>query len=408
MSTNTLSPTDHEAIALFEKAVEKESIGLMSDAVQFYRRAFKLNEQVDFLYRQHKLPHLIKSLQLEKGKNSGYRLDENKVKSINVDTLLHQFKQLDIDEHYDKCDNGPSPLVYLPNDIWIHILEYLVDDNVESWFKMSITCKKFAYLGFASSSIWRNLCYHVYPKQVYHDEDEQIVYQFKNDEVLALLPQYDNSWKKLLTCKPFVKFYGCYISIVNYYSEGGRKEFSSTNLWSNPVKIITYYRYLRFYPNGDVIKVLSILPPTQVVSHLSRMNSSIPVTAVDHPANPAAAAAAAATPVPAPAPTASSRQDKKNQHKIYKGKWSMSDNGRIHIVLDQGSVPYYAFHYIFQIDTLGHINKHGKLSWLDYYAIRKKMHELDDDDRIGELSQFSLRNEKAFKFSRVRSYTLDN
>ncbi|RLV93266.1 F-box protein HRT3 [Spathaspora sp. JA1] len=396
---STLSSTDHEAIDLFEKGVEKESIGSMSDAVEFYRRAFKINQQVDSLYRQYKLPTLIKSIQLERGKNSGFRLDETKVRLINVDNLLTQFKQLDIID--------ASPLYYLPNDIWINILEYLVDLNVESWFKMSITCKKFAHLGFSTSSIWRTLCFKVYPNQIYQSEpvkqaeDEQVeepeqrqsTYKLSQDDILKLYAKHNKSWKQTLIHNPFVKFLGCYISIINYYSEGGRKEFSSTNLWTNPIRIITYYRYLRFYPNGDVIKVLTILPPNQVVPHLSRTNDHIPTTTID------------ATTVGAPT-AAPKHQDKK--HKIYHGKWSMSKTGRIHIIIEKGSVPYYTFHYQFQIDTLGNINKHGKLNWIDYYAIRKPVNELDEDDRIGELTPFTIRNEKSFKFSRVRSYTLDN
>ena len=62
-----------------------------------------------------------------------------------------------------------SPLVHLPNDIWTYILEILIHCSPESWFKMSITCKKFAYLGFGQSTIWREICQLIYPYQKYEE-----------------------------------------------------------------------------------------------------------------------------------------------------------------------------------------------------------------------------------------------
>lgn len=61
-SSTTLSDKDAEAILLFEKAIEKESHGLMSDAVELYRKAFKINEQVDALYRASTVAHTAHKL----------------------------------------------------------------------------------------------------------------------------------------------------------------------------------------------------------------------------------------------------------------------------------------------------------------------------------------------------------
>ncbi|KAK6454829.1 F-box protein [Scheffersomyces xylosifermentans] len=417
---STISENDHEAIAFFEKAIEKESHGSMSDAVEYYRKAFRLNDRVDVLYRQMKVPHAANKLKQEGGKNTLKKLDEDVIRKINVDDLLESFRNEEAHapdpnnpEHHDDlltikfanlgvdneekfADVKPvSPLTHLPNDIWIHILEVLLISSPESWFKFSITCKKHAYLGFGSSDIWRQLAYLVYANQVYEENKlfldnmplgQNIDYDalpIPRDQ-LKILPQFKDSWKYMLNHRPFVKFLGCYISVVNYYSEGGKAEFS--NSMANPVRTITYYRYIRFYPDGTCVKVLSSLEPNRVIPHLSKENSSGNISG------------AVADP--------SSQAPVKEDHRMYRGTWTVSSNGEVSIEIKNGSVPYYNFHYNFQIKSLGGVFKHNKLAWSRSYAIRKKTSE--DDDREGEETEFSLRNEKPFKFSRVRSYKLDN
>ncbi|ODV81721.1 uncharacterized protein CANTADRAFT_45427 [Suhomyces tanzawaensis NRRL Y-17324] len=406
-----LSDKDQEAITWFRKAIDKESHGMMSDAVEYYRKAFKINEQVDALYRAKDVPHTAKKLEAEGGKNTLKKVDEELVKRINVDTLLLSFRDIEakapnpledessdltikfanlgVDGHEEVADVKPvSPLVHLPNDIWIHILEILLITSPESWFSFAITCKKHAYLGLGTSDLWRKLCYLVYPSQVY-EENKMITDRLGVGEELdesalpvplnqlEILPQYNNSWKFMLNNRPFVKFLGCYISVVNYYSEGGKAEFS--NSWSNPVRTITYYRYLRFYPDGTCVKVLSASEPNKVIPHLLKHSKSIAPT-ID------------LTGVP---------QIKESQ-RIYHGRWTVSSDGEVHVVIENGSAAYYVFHYHFQVKSLA-IFKHSKLSWVKYYAVKKEGH---DDE--GEENPFAIRNEKPFKFLRVRSYTTTN
>ncbi|KAI5955132.1 hypothetical protein KGF54_001693 [Candida jiufengensis] len=389
VTTNPISSIDHEAIALFEKAIEKESQGLMSDAVENYRKAFKLNEKIDSLYRSVKVPTNIKKIVDERGKNVMTRVDDKIVARINVDKLIASFADIEVqagglDLAFSNLSidhaQPPSPLTHLPTDIWLYILEILVLTNPESWFMMSITCKKFAYLGF-NTSVWRTLCNTIYPAQIYEENLIYLASQTSSQTIelpipknqLEILPQYDNSWKKMLHERPFIKFHGCYISIVNYYSEGGKSEFSLS--WTNPVKTITYYRYIRFYPDGTMIKVLSVLPPNQVVSWLSKERKSIPHEDTHD----------------------------KESHKIYSGKWKINSAGEVHVQIDNGSTSYLTFHYYFQVKNLGHF-KHGKMNWIKYFAVRKSTG--DDDDRVGEIMEYSIRNEKPFKFSKVRSYKI--
>lgn len=436
-----LSDRDDEAIKLFQNAAEKESLGMMSEAVDLYRKAFKLNEQVDMLYRERKVPQTSQKLKQEVGKNILKKVDEQKVKAINVTSLLDSFEGIEAHapdpnnpDHNDELltikfanvglDNReeladlkpPSPLTHLPHDIWVLILEMLILTSPEAWFKMSITCKKFAYIGLASSDIWRKLCYLVYNNQTYvenqyriEEGDEDAAEEEEDDEeeldiqtvpiarnvmdkelpiprdLLQIIPQYNDSWKHMFHNRPFIKFLGCYISVVNYHSEGGNTVF--TNSWTNPIRIITYYRYLRFYPDGTCIMLLSTLAPDKVVPHFLRTNQTVDATRIHDPHSTQSTIG-------------------KESHRIFNGKWTISSEGEVNIKIENGLVAYYVFHYNFVIKSVGGLYKFNKLTWSNFFGVRKQMS--DDDDREGEITPFAIRNEKPFKFLRVKSYTINN
>lgn len=398
---------DGQAIKLFEQAVERESHGLMTEAVEYYRKAFKLNEQVDLLYRSQELPQVVRKLKQARGKNTAVGLDEEAIRAINVDRLLDSFEHLAVSVGRDGTSDGgegasdgdstPSPLLALPGDVWVSVLQYLLVTHPESWFNFSITCKQNAYLGLKSSVLWRKLCNLVYPYQRYAEnemvlaasrvagvdsQDVELPIPMRQE---VLVSQYEHSWKRMLSQRPFIKFSGCYISVVNYYSEGGKLEFLSS--WSNPVRLITYYRYLRFYPDGLCIKVLTHLDPNSVIPSLLLRNRVI-TPQHDHSLISDTQHSMAKT----------------GPQQIYRGTWTISLEGEVEVVLTEGAVAAYDFHYFFQIKSLGPVFRHNKLAWKRYYAIRK---EIDEATGEREVSDFSLRNERPFLFLRVRHYHED-
>lgn len=405
MPETALLGDDRRAMELFELAMEKELHGLMSDAVRYYREAFKINDHIDRLYRQR---HVTE----EQAKKVVRKIDEEKLKNIRVDELLDSFANIDAQstdpnnpDHFDEshmaikfagigldgedvaADIQPVlSLVHLPSEIWTTILDIVVTSDPQLWFNFGMTCKKHAYLAFASSVLWRRMCYLVYPRQQYEENVGVTTLQMPvPKDPLEMLQHYGNSWKRMLSERPYIKFLGCYISVVNYYSEGGRPEFSRS--WTNPVKTNTYYRYIRFYPDGRCVMSLTTLEPTKVIGQLLKDNPLKCILAQPELVDSSHI-------VPA-----------KEPHKIYHGTWTISTESVVSIRVDNGSVPYYTFYYFYKVKLLG-TGKHAKLTWERYYAIRKKMSE--DDEREGEQVDFSLKNEKPFKFLRVRSYELDN
>lgn len=386
-----LSETDIRAISLFELAMEKEQHGSMSDAVGFYRQAFKLNEQVDRLYRQEKVPPAIQKLKAEHGKNVARKVDEEVVRKIDVDRLLelweHTEAQAPSKDNPDQWNedvvvkidnltlNGPleevAPLIHLPGEVWVRVLGFLQKTEPDLWVSFGMTCKRHAHLAFALSALWEKLCYLIYPCQRHQTaalNDPKELYS------------RSGTWKNVLRQNPYVKFMGCYISVVNYYTEGGRGEYSLN--WSNPVKTNTYYRYLRLYPDGACLMALTALDPRKVVHQMTKSNTDkCIVENRDVPLhfNPAT-----------------------HPHKIYSGTWSITKNGELEIRLYQGSVPYYTFYYYFKIQSIGHRPNYSKLLWVRYFAVEKTP---SGDAPTGDEVNFSLKSETSFKFSRVKSYT---
>lgn len=401
---------DARAMDLFEQAMKKELHGLMADAVRLYREAFKINDRIDLLYRQEKVPKAIQDLRREHGKNSSRKVDEHVVRNLDVVALLDLYAMETVhppgsSENGAELESGDgtdhvtslmgqlstslhvelavSPLTRLHNEIWVYILQLVLRDDCEAWFRFGITCRKHAFLAFASlSAVWRDFCYLVYPSQAW--QENQTGQEVVPRDPLQSLSEY-GGWRKMLADRPFIKFLGCYVSVVNYYTEGGREEFSLA--WNSPVRTVTYYRYLRFYPNGECIMALTSLEPDKVIPQFSRRNPHMcmfPNSEVKD------------TLVPW----------HKQSHRIFSGRWTINTESEVHVCVENGSVPYYNFHYVFAIRNLGAVSKHAKLTWVEFYAIRKKMKE--DDDREGEVAEFGMRKEKPFKFSRVRSYTVEN
>lgn len=405
-----LSDTDNEAISLFEKAVEKEGTGLMQDAVEFYRRAFKLNQQVDLLYRKEVVAQKIIEAKEEVGKNMATKVDDALVRKINVDELIASFEHVEamapeleevemqlerLQLHNREGPDPVSPLINLPGDIWTHILEILLEISPESWFNFSITCKKNAYIGFGSKAVWRRICELAYTNQVYY-ENEMFLQNSQTPgsgpvelpvprDQLQILPQYQMSWKYMLRHRPFVKFLGCYISVVNYQSEGAKNANSLS--WTNPIRIITYYRYLRFYADGTCVMALTHREPGFMVPILLKYNSE------------------AKTGVVKPE-ILEYLHHTSDDLRIYHGFWTLSLANEVHVRLQEGSAPYYTFHYHFEVENLGGIFRHAKLKWVKCYGVRRKM--MENDEREGQISDLSIKKESPFKFSRVKSYTFDN
>jgi len=196
------------------------------------------------------------------------------------------------------------------------------------------------------------------------------------DVTLNLLKkQYASSWRQMYRSRPRIRFGGCYISTVNYMRPGGVS--TNTNTWSTPVHIVTYFRYLRFFRDGSAISLLTTTEPVDVVHHLTKENlhkdhgNVLPSTVM---------------------------------RDALRGRWRLSGpgdgvssdeaEGDVHVETE-GVVPKYTWKMQFALGHAGRGTRNNKLSWKGFWSYNK----LTDD-----WGEFGLKNDKAYYWSRVKSY----
>lgn len=75
------------------------------------------------------------------------------------------------------------------------------------------------------------------------------------------------SWRHMYLTRPRVHFNGCYISKTSYFRYG---ENSFQDQFYRPIHLIEYYRYLRFYADGQVLMMTVPEDPSQTVGKLHR------------------------------------------------------------------------------------------------------------------------------------------
>lgn len=305
----------------------------------------------------------------------------------------------------------PCPIASVPQEVLSQILTDLAVLDVGDFARLSLVCKRFAFLVAADDQVWRRVClgrefgfqgmhYHWQAgvaweplpdvSEVGGEEGEFVTMEElarrRREENLAitvsLYPEYGSSWQRMFRHRPRIRFNGCYISTVNYIRPGQ----ASTNqiTWNTPVHIITYYRYLRFFRDGTVISLLTTAEPGDVVHHMTK----------DLLAQHRDGAAAHLPSIVL-------------RHGL-RGRWRLSSmldypdgaavpkdaEGELFIETE-GPGPKYMYRMNLLLRSAGRGTRNNKLVWKAFHSYNK----LTDD-----WAEFGLRNDKPFFFSRVRSY----
>ena len=293
----------------------------------------------------------------------------------------------------------PCPLADLPDEILVNIFQELAVIDVASFVRLAQVCKKMAYLVASEEQIWKRIClgsevgfgamHYDWQREVLgaplqkvdDDPEEEVAQTLSKEAITEALYHggYSASWHLMFRTRPRIRFNGCYISTVNYMRAGQASSMQVT--WNSPVHIVTYYRYLRFFRDGTVISLLSTTEPADVVHHLTKelqeshrggANAHLPSIVMQN---------------------------------ALRGRWRLStatDNpdadlkdaeGDVFIETEGASAKYM---YRMKLGQ-GKAGKarNNKLIWKGFWNYNL----LTDDS-----GEFTLRNDKAFFWSRVKSY----
>jgi F-box protein 9 len=193
----------------------------------------------------------------------------------------------------------------------------------------------------------------------------------------ALVPSVYPTYRSLFRLRPRLRFNGCYISTVNYVRPGASSPTAIS--WNTPIHIVTYYRYLRFHRDGTCISLLTVSEPADVVPYLSLEHMH-----KNHGALPSAPMKDAVL-----------------------GRWRLTGptvpgveddeaekEGGL-MVETAGATPKYIYKMVLSLGSAGRGARNNKLSWQGYWSYNK----LTDD-----VGTFSLKNDRPFYWSRVRSW----
>jgi F-box protein 9 len=299
----------------------------------------------------------------------------------------------------------PCPIADLPSELLMQILTHLAVADISSFARLAQVCKKFAYVVSTEEQIWKRVClgsevgfgamHYDWQRDVLGgplDEDvpeldddgnvlEAISPLRKEDITEALYHSaYSSSWHLMFRLRPRIRFNGCYISTVNYMRPGQASPMQLT--WSSPVHIVTYYRYLRFFRDGTVISLLSTTEPADVVHYLTKE------LAATHRNG------------------ASPHLPSIVMQNALRGRWRLSTaedspesdlkdaEGDVFIETE-GANPRYMYRMQVSLRSAGKGAKNNKLVWQGFWNYNR----LTDD-----AGEFTLRNDKAFYWSRVKSY----
>ncbi|KAJ7539782.1 hypothetical protein O6H91_11G108600 [Diphasiastrum complanatum] len=123
--------------------------------------------------------------------------------------------------------------------------------------RAACVCRKWRY-AILSPSLWRSACLKAW-QTTGLEENEKIVSKI-----------YGGSWRKMWLQRPRLCFDGLFVS-RNTYIRAGVVEWKIVN----PVHLVCYFRYIRFYPNGKFLYKNSSLKLREVAKLMDGRPSKI-------------------------------------------------------------------------------------------------------------------------------------
>ncbi|KAG8532720.1 uncharacterized protein KY384_002597 [Bacidia gigantensis] len=403
------------ALEHYEKAVQREGEGSLGDSLKHYHKAYRLDAGVDSLYKSKHFPQSTSKATTAKPSNASSTVPNNAhhyldgSSKISTSDLIASFQYSYINGEEPLIEGSPAPpcpISFLPSELWVNLLTHTANSDPASFARLAQVCRRLAFLVAAEDQIWREVCHdRAYGFAAMHyawaltitgqslpasfeELDAQLLrLTIERPSVQFPLSSTYPSYKSMFQKRPRIRFNGCYISTVNYIRPGGATASQAT--WNSPVLIVTYYRYLRFFKDGSCISLLTTTEPGDVVHYLTKENvhsghaNSLPTAVMNN---------------------------------ALLGRWKLSgdayasdpnlhEEGTVHIETEGADVdrpePKYTYKMMLQMKSsrkAAGATKNNKLVWLGYWSYNK----LTDD-----WAEFGLKNDRAYVWSRVKSYGYD-
>ncbi|MEE6476623.1 hypothetical protein FKM82_011145 [Ascaphus truei] len=172
--------------------------------------------------------------------------------------LLYYFQQqltFQGRSNYKLCqpeyDVNQTHISVLPMEVLMYIFRWVVSSDLDlrALEQLSVVCKGF-YICARDPEIWRLACLKIWGRNC-----------------VKLVPYI--TWRQMFLERPRVRFDGVYISKTTYIRMGEQSLDGFYRAWHQ----VEYYRYLRFFPDGQVIMLTTPEEPQTVVPRLRTKNA---------------------------------------------------------------------------------------------------------------------------------------
>ena len=91
-----------------------------------------------------------------------------------------------------------------------------------------------------------------------------MLYTYVAPQALPLAAPRAASWRDVFLHEPRLKCNGVYIATCHYVQHG----LNTENVWVNVLHKVEFFRFLRFFPNGRCISLLTSERPADMVHQL--------------------------------------------------------------------------------------------------------------------------------------------
>ncbi|KAF8738719.1 F-Box protein, partial [Rhizoctonia solani] len=286
--------TRQSPIDIYAEAVEREQRGELDEALSLYRRAFRLDPNVDRAYHYRSTTQAFESLTLAPVKPS--TSTEPKPEPIHVAatsthsirTLISAFPPANDLAFLPEDERQPVPIALVPDELLLHTLKLLDITSIE---RFALVCRRARVLT-VDPDLWRDFVISTYlPPQIPD-----------NVPLSDYITRFDYDMRRLYIEVPRLRMDGVYIAVCHYVyvsyfhlhplankppaDEARAKTYGQTyvpDLSTQPIltpihlpihltatyspvhlhrcvgqvdHLVTYHRYLRFLPDGRVLSLL--------------------------------------------------------------------------------------------------------------------------------------------------------
>ncbi|KAJ7696586.1 hypothetical protein B0H17DRAFT_1158661 [Mycena rosella] len=255
-SSNVIPVGVRHALVIYKRAVEHEQSGELDKALALYRQAFRMEPNVDRAYHTQELLASISVAQTQ-GVSSvkpgedvasvdalGKTLQLATIKSGAehggvTGTLASLIEGFPPDLIFEPEDEAlPIFFNLLPEELIVLIIRRLDHTSIERFAAVSRKARVLTL----DPSIWRELVVLSYrPPQMP-----------SLDSMVPVIAEYHSDFRRVYLEHPRIRYDGVFIAVCFYVRPG-----LSENSWVNISHLITYHRYLRFFPDGKVLSLLA-------------------------------------------------------------------------------------------------------------------------------------------------------